>query len=115
MLDCAHDHDASGAGVTECIVMFVPNAEELAQHVQPMTGQFGLGTLGNANAIEPRRPNYITLMDRAGGAERALVEEGMRNRDPACQMSIDGRVYIAEGRRSGNMITGDPVDAGVER
>jgi hypothetical protein len=54
-----------------------------------MAGQFGPGTLGNANAIEPRRPDYITLMDRAGGAERALVEEGMRNRDPACQMSID--------------------------
>ena len=64
----------------------------------------------NRESDDPPRSDYITLMIRAGGAERALVEEGMRNRDPACQMSIDGRVYITVGRRPHDMITGDPVD-----
>lgn len=33
MLNCPHHNDTSGAGITESIVMLVPNAEALAQHV----------------------------------------------------------------------------------
>lgn len=83
MLDRADDHHAGGARIAECVMMLVPNAEELRQYVEPVAGQFGPGTLRHPYAVEPRRLDDGASMRGAGRTERALVEEGVRDGDPA--------------------------------
>lgn len=71
MLDGTNDHHA---GSTR-IVVLVPDASELRQHVQPVAGKFGPSALRHPHAVEPCRLDHGLLMGRAGCAERTLVKE----------------------------------------
>ena len=77
-------------------------------------------TLGGPDGLDVRIEVGGLLVLPAGTGHRrveasALVEEGVRDGDPARQGSIDGCMDVAERRRAEDMAACDPVDARVER